>query len=80
MYKNNLKKIDLVKKLKIKSGFSSNFSTKLINDLIDVLIKIIRTGNLNLKNIGSFKVINKRKNRKKSKNKRGIYNLIKKGN
>ena len=60
MYKNNLKKIDLVKKLKIKSGFSSNFSTKLINDLIDVLIKIIRTGNLNLKNIFSFKIINKK--------------------
>jgi len=60
VYKTNLKKIDLVKQLKIKTGFSSNFSKKLINDLIEILSEVIKTGYLNLKNIGSFKTINKK--------------------
>ena len=60
MYKTNLKKIDLAKQLKIKTGFSTNISKKLINDLIEILTEVIRTGYLNLKNIGSFKIINKK--------------------
>ena len=60
MYKTNLKKIDLAKQLKIKTGFSTNISKKLINDLIEILTEVIKTGYLNLKNIGSFKIINKK--------------------
>ena len=36
-------------------------SKKLIDDLIDILILNIKTGNFNLKNLGSFKIIKKRK-------------------
>jgi len=60
VYKTNIKKIDLAKELKIKTGFSSNFSKKLIDDLIEIFIEVIKTGDLNLKNIGSFKIINKK--------------------
>ena len=58
--KNKIKKIDLVKDLSKKSGFSKNFSKKLIDDLIKSLIDILKIGDFNLKNVGSFKIINKR--------------------
>ena len=57
--RNKIKKIDLVKNLSSESGFSKNFSKKLIEDLIKSLIENIKTGDFNLKNVGSFKIINK---------------------
>ena len=76
MSNNNLKKIDIIKKLSNKTGFSQNFSKKIIEDLLKILLINIKNGNLILKNIGSFKVIlKKKKSRKKPKNKRRIYNF-----
>ncbi len=60
MLNKNFKKEDIIKNLKIKSGFSSNFSKKLINDLIDIIIKELQLEYFNLKGIGSFKKIKKR--------------------
>jgi len=59
--KNNLTKKDLVKNLSIKKGFSNNFSAKLINDLLNILINTIKIEDLRLKNIGAFKLIKKKK-------------------
>ena len=56
----NLKKIDIIKDLSIKTGYSSNYSKKVINELVDAILQIIKKGNLNLKNIGSFKIISKK--------------------
>ena len=56
----NLKKIDIIKDLSIKTGYSSNYSKKVVNELVDAIIQIIKKGNLNLKNIGSFKIISKK--------------------
>jgi len=58
--KGNLKKIDLVKNLSFKTGFSKNLSKKIIDDLINVLINNIKSGKLNLKNIGIIKILNKK--------------------
>ncbi len=60
MFNKKLKKQDLIKNLSIKTGFSSNLSKKIINDLIELLIQNIKMGSLNLKNIGSFKIIYKK--------------------
>ena len=60
MTSKNLKKIDIVRNLSASSGFSLNFSKKVINDLIEIINTNIKSGNLNLKNIGSFKIINKK--------------------
>ena len=60
MYKKSITKIDLIKNLSNKTGFSFNYSKKLINDLIDILIQNIETGNLILKNVGSFRLISKK--------------------
>ncbi len=56
-----MKKINFIKDLSIKTGFSENYSKKLINDLIIVIINIIKTGSFNFKNVGSFKLIHKKK-------------------
>ncbi len=60
MKKNSIKKIDIIKNLNISQGFTSNYSKKVINDLIAIIINNIRSGNFNLKNIGTFKIINKK--------------------
>ena len=56
----NLKKIDIIKSLSKKTGFSQNFSKKIIDDLLKILLINIKNGNFVLKNIGSFKVILKK--------------------
>ena len=60
MFKKNLKKIDIAKRLSNKSGYSVNFSKKLINDLVEIITLNIKKDNLTLKNIGSFKKKNKK--------------------
>ena len=61
MFKKNFKKIDIVNNFSKKTGFSVNLSKKLIDDFINILILNIKTGDFNLKNLGSFKIIKKRK-------------------
>jgi len=56
----NLKKIDLVKNINKKTGLSSSFIKKIIDDLLEIISKNIRSGNFNLKNIGSFKLLYKK--------------------
>jgi len=57
--KNNLTKIDIAKELSKKTGYSLELSKILINNLLIVLISSIKKNKLNLKNIGTFKLINK---------------------
>ena len=60
MSKNNIRKNDLSKILSKKKGFSQAYSKKLIQDLIDIFTLGIQEGKLNIKNIGSFKVLDKK--------------------
>mgnify|MGYP001195335655 CR=1 FL=1 len=60
MSKENLKKIDIARNLNQKTGFSLNYSKKIISNLIDIMVQVIKEGNLNLKNIGSFSLISKK--------------------
>jgi len=57
--KKNITKKDLIKKINFKKGYSFNFSKKLCDDLIIIIIKNIKNGYLNIKNFGSFKIIYK---------------------
>ena len=56
----NLKKIDLIKNINKKTGLPSSFIKRVIDDLLNIISKNIKTGNFNLKNIGSFKLIYKK--------------------
>ena len=60
MVNRNFKKEDIAKDLHRKKGFSVNLSKKLIDDFIEVIINNIKSGNLVLKNIGSFKILRKK--------------------
>ena len=59
MNKNNFTKKNIVDDLSENTGFSTNYSKKIINDFIFIISEEIKNNNFNLKNIGSFKLINK---------------------
>ncbi len=61
MLKKNLKKIDIAERLSIATGFSLRLSKKLVDDLVILLLKNIKSGKLNIKNLGSFKLVFKKK-------------------
>ena len=60
MHRKNLIKSDIIQNLSIKTGLSINYSKKIFSNLIEIILNNIKEGNLNLKNIGSFKVISKK--------------------
>ena len=60
MISKNIKKIDIAKNLSSKIGYPLNFSKKIVNDIVDIIIFNIKKGSFNLKNIGSFKLIEKK--------------------
>lgn len=60
MTRKNIKKIDIAKNLSSKIGYPLNFSKKIINDLVEIIIMNIKKGDFNLKNIGTFKLIEKK--------------------
>ena len=61
MSNSSFKKKDITQGLSLNMGFSKNFSKKIVDDLIEILKHaVIEKGNLNLKNLGSFKIITKK--------------------
>ncbi len=59
--KSNLNKEDISLILSKKTGFSTNLSKKLIDDLIELISSFLKEDNLILKNLGSFRIIHKKK-------------------
>ena len=60
MIKKNLKKKDIVKNLSSKLGLSENYTKEIINNFIKILSNSIKEENVNLKNLGSFSVKQKK--------------------
>ena len=60
MNKKNYTKNDIIVDLSKKTGFSLNLSKKIFSDLLNILIDKINKNELNLKNFGTFKLINKK--------------------
>ena len=56
----SFKKIDLSKNISEKIGISVSLSKKLTEDLLEILSNKIKDNHLNLKNVGSFRIINKK--------------------
>ena len=52
-------KKSIISNLRLKKGYSLNYSKKIIEDLIEQIIQNIGLGNLILKNLGSFKLLKK---------------------
>ena len=79
MIKTNIKRVDIYKNLSKETGFSELLSKKLIDDLINIICHDIRNNDLNIKNLGSFKVL-KKKQRVGRNPKTGQNYLIKERN
>ena len=62
MFKNKhkiFKKIDISKEIKNNIGLSNSYTNTITDDLIEILKNLIKSKNLNIKNFGTFKVLNK---------------------
>ena len=60
MLKQNLKKIDLINLISSRTGLPKNLSKKILSDLLKIFNNRISNGYLRLKNIGTFKLLNKK--------------------
>ena len=60
MKRDNFKKKDLSEYLSKIKGFSNTYSKKISENIINSLTEIIKDGTFNLKNIGTFKIIQKK--------------------
>ena len=56
----NFTKKNIIKNFNSKIGFSSNYSKKLVEDILEILTGNIKNGYFNLKNLGSFEIIFKK--------------------
>ena len=75
MSQNNLTKEDICIFLSRKKGYSVLYSKKIINNLIEILIDEIKENSFNLKNIGTFKILNKKERIGRNPRTREIYKI-----
>ena len=75
MNQNNLTKEDICIFLSRKKGYSVLYSKKIINNLIEILIDEIKENTLKLKNIGTFKILNKKERIGRNPRTKEIYKI-----
>lgn len=75
MSKNNFNKRDIYTSLSIKKGYSILLSRKIINDLVKILFYEVEKNSLYLKNIGSFKILNKKERIGRNPRTKEIYKI-----
>ncbi len=75
MNQNNLTKEDICIFLSRKKGYSVLYSKKIINNLIEILIDEIKENSFNLKNIGTFKILNKKERIGRNPRTKEIYKI-----
>ena len=59
MTKKNITKKEIAESLSQNTGFPLSFSKKLVNSLLNIMREQLKKNNLIIKNIGSFKLIEK---------------------
>ena len=75
MSQNNLTKEDICIFLSRKKGYSVLYSKKIINNLIEIFIDEIKENSFNLKNIGTFKILNKKERIGRNPRTKEIYKI-----
>ena len=75
MSQNNFTKEDICIFLSKEKGYSLLYSKKIINYLIEILIDEIRENSFNLKNIGTFKILNKKERIGRNPRTKEIYKI-----
>tara|TARA_B100001939_G_scaffold327498_1_gene321940 strand:- start:118 stop:411 length:294 start_codon:yes stop_codon:yes gene_type:complete len=56
----SLTKFEIAKILSKEKGYSSSYSKKIVNDFFECIKQNIKLNNFKLKNIGTFKILNKK--------------------
>ena len=75
MSQNNLTKEDICIFLSRKKGYSVLYSKKIINNLLEILTNEIKENTFNLKNIGTFKILNKKERIGRNPRTKEIYKI-----
>ena len=75
MSHNNLTKEDICTFLCKKKGYSALYSKKIINNLLEILTNEIKENTFNLKNIGTFKILNKKERIGRNPRTKEIYKI-----
>ena len=57
--KTNLTKKDISKKINLSTGLPDSYASKITDDFINILKKLIKDKDTNIKNFATFKIINK---------------------
>ena len=60
IYRSNLTKKEISKKIQENIGLSKSYTLKIADDLIFILKNLIKTKKLNITNFGTFKIIEKK--------------------
>ena len=75
MSQSNITKEDICIFLSRKKGYSLLYSKKIINNLIEILIDEIKENSFNLKNLGTFKILNKKERIGRNPRTKEIYKI-----
>ena len=75
MIKNSFDKNDFSLNLSKKKGYSKIFSKKIINNLVEIICSNIKKDNFNLKNIGTFYILNKNERLGRNPNTREVFKI-----
>ena len=71
----NLTKNHIVKEINLKIGLSDSYINKVIDNLIEILKVSIKKKELNIKNFGTFKTINKNERLGRNPKNKKIYKI-----
>ena len=71
----NLTKKDIVSNIQKKTGLPTSYLNNLVDDLIEVIKLSIKNKNLNIKNFGTFKLINKRERMGRNPKNKKLYKI-----
>ena len=76
MNKKNLTKLEISKFLSKKIGFSNKLSISLVDCLIEILVNNIKKNNLSLKNVGTFRLIKKKRELAETQKQKKIFQFF----
>ena len=71
----NLTKNHIVKEINLKIGLSDSYINKIVDSLIEILKVSIKNKELNIKNFGTFKTINKNERFGRNPKNKKIYKI-----
>ena len=71
----NFTKKNISKEIEIKIGYPNSYVSQVINDFIDILKHISKEKKLNIKNFGTFKVLNKKERLGRNPKNKKVYKI-----